>query len=225
MRRGWRYEKRLAQKGFVRIAGVDEAGRGPLAGPVVAAAVILPVNFRARGIDDSKVLTPRERERLYSRITNHAECGVGVASVDEIDRLNILRASHLAMRRALQALPPPAPDHALIDGRFTPDRFGLDVGEAEASNRFTALIDGDAQSVSIAAASIIAKVTRDRQMEDLDAQFPGYGFAQHKGYYTPDHIAALRELGPCAIHRQSFAPVRDWRNARASGQLELELFE
>lgn len=184
----------------MRIAGVDEAGRGPLAGPVVAAAVILPHRFSTRGLDDSKVLTPAQRDRWFARLTGAAEHGIGVATVDEIDRLNILRANHLAMRRAVAALPGPVPDHVLVDG--------LPIGEV--GFPYTALVDGDARSVSIAAASILAKVTRDRIMGELEAQFPGYGFAQHKGYYTPEHVLALRQLGPCPAHRRSFAPVRLW---------------
>ncbi len=203
MRRGWRHEHRLAAQGFHRIAGLDEAGRGPLAGPVVAAAVILPKNFSARGVDDSKQLTAAQRERVFDRIVR-SEHGIGIASVEEIDQLNILRANHLAMRRAVSALSSP-PDHVLVDGR--------PIGET--SFPYTAVVDGDAQSVSIAAASIIAKVTRDRLLIALEAEFPGYGFAQHKGYFTPDHLEALRRLGPCPAHRLSFAPVR------ARGQLRL----
>lgn len=201
MRGGWRHENQLRSAGCVRIAGVDEAGRGPLAGPVVAAAVILPHGFFTRGLDDSKVLTPGQRDRWFARLTGVVEHGIGLATVEEIDRLNILRANHLAMQRAVAALPGPVPDHVLVDGRPIGD-----VGFP-----YTALVDGDARSVSIAAASIVAKVTRDRIMGELEDQFPGYGFAQHKGYYTTEHVHALRQLGPCPAHRRSFAPVRQWQ--------------
>lgn len=179
------------------VCGVDEAGRGPLAGPVVAAAVILDRNRLPIGIDDSKRLNAPVREALFDLINANAHVGIGIASVEEIDSLNILWASMLAMRRAVAALPI-APAHALIDGNRCPDL----------SCRSTAVIGGDALSLSIAAASIIAKVTRDRMMRDLDTTHPGYGFAGHKGYGTPAHLEALARLGPCLIHRRSFAPIR-----------------
>lgn len=188
----------LRARGIFLVAGVDEAGRGPLAGPVVAAAVILPTDFPAQEIDDSKKLTARKRERIYERLTAHAEvmwCAAE-ASAEEVDRLNILRATHLAMARALAGLPE-APQHALIDG--LPVR-GLPMPH-------DAVVGGDGLSLSIAAASVIAKVTRDRIMEELDARFPEYGFVRHKGYGVKEHLAALRNHGPCPIHRRSFAPV------------------
>jgi len=191
-------ERALRARGIFLVAGVDEAGRGPLAGPVVAAAVILPADFPAEEIDDSKKLTVRKRESIYGRLTAHAEvmwCA-GEASPEEIDRLNILRATHLAMARALAGLPE-VPQHALIDG--LPVR-GLPMPH-------DAVVGGDGLSLSIAAASVIAKVTRDRIMEELDARFPEYGFVRHKGYGVKEHLAALRNHGPCPIHRRSFAPV------------------
>ncbi len=180
------------------VCGVDEAGRGPLAGPVVAAAVILDQTRVPIGIDDSKKLNAPVREALYDLIRANAHVGIGIATVEEIDSLNILWASMLAMRRAVEALPM-TPRHALIDGNRCP--AGLRC-------RATAVIGGDALSLSIAAASIIAKVARDRIMRDLDLAHPGYGFAGHKGYGTPAHLEALARLGPCLIHRRSFAPVR-----------------
>ena len=181
------------------MAGVDEAGRGPLAGPVVAAAVILPEGFRHGLLNDSKQLSAMMRELLYVEIIAHTEIRWAFAIVerDEIDRVNILRATHEAMRRAVAKLDP-QPHHVLIDGR--PVRpFPLPQ---------TALVRGDGLSFSIAAASIIAKVTRDRLMIEMDAKFPGYDFARHKGYGTPQHLAALKKHGPCPIHRRSFLPVR-----------------
>jgi len=181
------------------VAGVDEAGRGPLAGPVVAAAVILPERFRHRSLNDSKQLPHHVRESLYVEITTHAKIlwAVAIVGHEEIDRINILRATHQAMRSAVAQLDPP-PQHVLIDG--LPVRpFPLPQ---------TALIGGDARSFSIAAASIIAKVTRDRLMVELCAKYPGYDFARHKGYGTPQHLAALKKHGPCPIHRRSFLPVR-----------------
>lgn len=180
------------------VAGVDEAGRGPLAGPVVAAAVVLDPRRRIRGLADSKQLTPRARERLYEQILERALCcSIAEASVDEIDRLNILHATMLAMRRAVEGLRL-VPRRVLVDGNRLPE---LRV-EAEA------VIGGDATVPAISAASILAKVHRDRLCETLCAQHPGYGFAVHKGYPTPDHLEALVRLGACAIHRRSFAPVR-----------------
>lgn len=189
------------------MAGVDEAGRGPLAGPVVAAAVVLPPEFDGPGLDDSKKLTPGRREALHAALTSHPDVvwAEARAEVEEIDRLNILRATHLAMARALASLPRPA-EHALVDGRPVP---GLPVPH-------TAIVGGDALSLSIAAASIIAKVTRDRLMTALDARFPEYGFARHKGYGVRDHLEALRRHGPSPVHRQSFAPVADAARAERS---------
>jgi ribonuclease HII len=180
------------------ICGIDEAGRGPLAGPVVAAAVILPRKGRPKGLNDSKQLTSEAREELAAAIRRVAIVGVGVASVAEIDAINILRASHLAMKRAFEALPE-MPVAAIVDGNMAPD-LPCPVEW---------VIDGDVIVPIVSAASIVAKVERDRMMTELCAQYPGYGFAKHKGYSTPEHQEALRRLGPCAIHRMSFKPVRD----------------
>jgi ribonuclease HII len=181
----------------VLIAGVDEAGRGPLAGPVVAAAVILDPDRRLRGLRDSKVLTPVERERLAVKIrANAIAWAVGFADVGEIDTLNILRASLLAMRRAVHALAV-APTEALVDGNQCPE---LDCP-------VYAIVKGDRDIASISAASIIAKTTRDAMLVELDRVYPVYGFAQHKGYSTREHIAALNRHGPCPAHRRFFAPV------------------
>ncbi len=196
---GLRHERKLRGDGCVLIAGIDEAGRGPLAGPVVAAAVILPEKFRHKTLNDSKKLSAELRERIYGEITARADVfwTVCVVEVEEIDRINILRASHEAMRRAVMALTT-RPDHALIDG--TPVRpFPVP---------HTALVGGDALSFSIAAASVIAKVTRDRIMVEMDQHHPGYAFAQHKGYGTELHLAKLKEHGPCPIHRRTFLPVQ-----------------
>jgi ribonuclease HII len=180
------------------ICGIDEAGRGPLAGPVVAAAVILPRKGRPKGLDDSKQLSAEAREELAAAIRACAIVGVGVASVEEIDRINILRASHLAMQRAFEALSE-RPVAALVDGNMAPDL----------PCAIEWVIDGDAIVPVISAASIIAKVERDRMMNALCAEYPGYAFSKHKGYSTPEHQRALAELGPCAIHRRSFKPVQD----------------
>lgn len=201
MRCGFRHENKLrASLGVIRIAGIDEAGRGALAGPVVAAAVVLPLNFRLRKLKlkDSKQLQPEKREEIYQRLTNRSEVHWSVGVVDhlEIDRINILRASHAAMRLAVAALSLP-PDHVLIDG-LPVYPFPLPQ---------TAIIDGDCISQSIAAASVIAKVTRDRLMREFCAQFPQYCFSQHKGYGTELHLQKLHEHGPCPIHRRSFEPV------------------
>ncbi len=191
-------ESELLAAGHTRIAGVDEAGRGPLAGPVAAAAVILPAGFECAGLDDSKKLTAAKREALYAKLTTFPglEWALGTADVEEIDRLNILRATHLAMARAVAGLPAP-PGHCLIDGLPLP-RFDWP---------HTGVVKGDSRSLSIAAASIIAKVSRDRMMRDLDREFPDYGFAKHQGYGTAQHLEALRLHGPCRHHRRSFQPV------------------
>ena len=193
------HEDRLRAQGWRVIAGIDEAGRGPLAGPVVAAAVILPPAFRHASLNDSKQLTRRARESLFEEITSRADVDWAHAIVEnaEIDRINILRATHEAMRRAVALLNPP-PEHVLIDG--------LPVRPFPIPQ--TALVGGDGLSFSIAAASIIAKVTRDRLMIEMDARYPGYHFARHKGYGTPQHLAALKQHGPCPIHRRSFRPVQ-----------------
>jgi ribonuclease HII len=193
-----RFEKRARRRGAKSVAGVDEAGRGPLAGPVVAAAVVFHKARYPEGIDDSKRLQPAERERLYELILDAATVSVAVASRERIDRMNILRASLWAMSRALAGLAR-RPDHVLIDGNMLPPDLFCSA---------EAIVDGDARSVSIAAASIVAKVTRDRLMARLGQAFPGYGFEQHKGYSTADHFEALRAQGPCDHHRRSFAPVR-----------------
>ena len=195
---GFRYERKLRATGVVRIAGVDEAGRGALAGPVVAAAVVLPEKFRHRKLNDSKQLSPERREEIYDELVSNSEIAWGVGIVDhlEIDRINILRASHEAMRIALAALAMP-PEHVLIDGLPV---FPFPFPQ-------TAIIDGDCYSLTIAAASVIAKVTRDRMMRDFCAQFPEYCFGQHKGYSTELHLTRLHEFGPCPIHRRSFEPV------------------
>ena len=181
----WLYENEAFSEGFETVCGVDEAGRGPLAGPVCAAAVILP---------NSKKLTDKKRRELYDLITQSAvSYGIAMATEQEIDEINILQATFLAMQRALDKLAV-KPDLALIDGNRAKD-FGLPV---------RTIVKGDSLSASIAAASILAKVTRDRLMEQLDAQYPQYGFAVHKGYGTRRHYAALREYGPCEIHRRTF---------------------
>ena len=192
------HENALRAAGYRLVVGIDEAGRGPLAGPVSVAAVILPPDFEHDLLNDSKQLTERKRERLYEEITTredirwHAE----LVGVEEIDRVNILQATWLGMRRCAQALNP-RPDAALIDGR--PVR-NFPIHQV-------ALVKGDSLSHSIAAASIIAKVRRDRLMVELADRYPGYGFEIHKGYPTPAHQAALKRLGPCPEHRRSFAPV------------------
>lgn len=180
----------------VLVAGVDEAGRGPLAGPVVAAAVILPERRIPHGIDDSKRVPPEKRATLYARILDVAVVGVGQASVEEIDSLNIRAATFLAMRRAVEGLGR-IPEHVLVDGDALP---GLAVPA-------TAVVGGDARSLSIAAASIIAKVTRDRLMAGLAEECPGYGWEHNMGYGTPEHCGALARLGPTRHHRRSFQPV------------------
>jgi ribonuclease HII len=198
-------------RGFHCIAGIDEVGRGPLAGPVVAAAVVLPRQCDIDGIRDSKLLTSRQRERLAPLIKASAICwGLGVVEVREIDRWNILRASLMAMARACQALAP-SPDHLLIDGRVTIPASLLKLRRPAylPAPRQTALIKGDRICLSIAAASIIAKVARDQIMKELDASYPQYGFAVHKGYASAAHVAALRQHGPCPAHRRSFAQVRE----------------
>ena len=202
----FRFEHGLTETGLTQIAGVDEAGRGPLAGPVVAAAVIFPPGWFAKKIpsklnkiNDSKQLTAKMRDALFCEITTHPEIRYAVASVDVqmIDQINILQATHRAMNLALNQLNPCA-QHALVDG--------LPVKTLCCPQ--TAIVDGDCLSYSIAAASIIAKVTRDRMMLDYHQQFPMYGFADHKGYGTPDHLSALKQHGPCPIHRMTFYPIR-----------------
>ena len=214
----WRrlsHECALWEKGVSLVAGVDEAGCGPLAGPVVAAAVVFPCGWlqsglysKLRGLNDSKQLTEEEREKFFERITTHPEIRYAIATVDVemIDRINIRQAAWRAMNQALDQIQP-KPEHVLIDG--------LRIKWLPYAQ--TALVQGDCKSYSIAAASVLAKVTRDRLMRDLDALYPGYGFAQHKGYATPDHYAAIDARGPSPIHRRSFAPFRPVEEA-------LELF-
>lgn len=191
-----RYERQLWQTGITRVVGVDEVGRGPLAGPVVAAAVLFSPEDMIPGVDDSKKLTPEERLALFPQII--ARCkdfGVGIVSAEEIDELNILQASLYAMRKAILALKE-RPEHVLIDGRA---RLKLEVPQ-------TPIVKGDYLSFTIGAASIVAKVVRDLIMRYYHRQFPQYGFDVHKGYPTPKHLTALRVHGPCAIHRRSFHP-------------------
>jgi ribonuclease HII len=203
------HERALLARGVRSIAGVDEAGRGPLAGPVMAAAVILPLAWIQNGmpeslrlLNDSKQLSERQRDAMFEELTRCPEVFHGIARLDsaEVDRWNILAATHRAMNQALEQLKPP-PDHVLVDGLPVPT---LD-------NRHTALVKGDSLSYSIAAASVLAKVTRDRVMIEYDRQYPEYGFAGHKGYGTARHLEALNRHGPCPIHRRSFAPVRQIR--------------
>jgi ribonuclease HII len=192
-----RYERRLWKEGIEAVAGVDEAGVGPMAGPVVAAAVVFSPETFIKGVHDSKQLTHEQREELFTPIRERAiAVGIGTATVLEIDRLNIYWATMQASKRALAALGL-SPSHVLVDGRLIP---GLKLPQ-------TKIVGGDRKSFCIAAASIIAKVTRDRMMVAYDEQYPGYGFAQHKGYCTNDHMEQLRELGPSPIHRRSFWPV------------------
>lgn len=187
------YETEVASRGFSAICGIDEAGRGPLAGNVVAAAVILPRGLVIDGLNDSKKLSEKKREALYEIITREALYGIAWATPAEIDELNILNATMLAMHRAVEALPSPA-DFALIDGN-TSRGFAIPT---------MTVIGGDAKSPSIAAASILAKVTRDRQCLELDEKYPEYGFAAHKGYPTKAHRERVAALGPCPEHRRSF---------------------
>ena len=194
-------EAALLEEGYAIIAGVDEAGRGSLAGPVVAGAVILPLwpsEDWSSGIRDSKRLTPRQRESALRSMRNASiAMGAGVASSAEIDRMGIIEATRAAMARAIRELPT-LPDFLLLDAILLPD---VDIPQRS-------IIKGDAKCLSIAAASIVAKVTRDSMMRDLDSKYPGYGFAQHKGYGTRQHIDGLDNLGACPIHRRTFAPVR-----------------
>jgi ribonuclease HII len=202
-----RYELEALSEGCRIVAGVDEAGRGPLAGPVTAAAVVMDLSLLQgnaaelfEGLTDSKQLSEARRESYLSLLqdTDGIHIGIGTASPAEIDQINILQATHAAMRRALSALDV-APDRILVDGRPVPNL----------SAPSHAIVKGDALSLSIAAASVVAKVTRDREMCEMDTKYPVYGFARHKGYGTREHLAALAEHGPCPLHRRSFAPVRD----------------
>jgi ribonuclease HII len=193
------FERVLWKSGIQSIAGIDEVGIGPLAGPVVAAAVVFPPGTELAGIDDSKRLDIDQRVKMEAVIRRTATAiGVGLAEVGEIDRLNIYHAALLAMRRAVEALPV-KPDHLLIDARIIPD----------VSIPQNAFFKGDGINFSIAAASIIAKTYRDRLMQDLEKKYPGYGFAQHKGYGTAEHQNSIRQLGPCPVHRMSFPFIRE----------------
>lgn len=195
----YRYEARAWKTGLTRVAGLDEAGRGPLAGPVVAAAVIIDPARRIRGVRDSKLVPAERRAELFAEIQVRAiAVGVGIVDHETIDRINILQATRLAMRQALAALVP-SPDLVITDFVTLP---GLPCPQHN-------LVDGDARCATVAAASIVAKVTRDRLMLEADRQFPQYGFARHKGYATVDHLAALDRHGPCPLHRRTFAGV--WR--------------
>jgi ribonuclease HII len=210
------HERELWQQGLAHVAGVDEAGCGPLAGPVLAAAVMFPsawletgLDSSLRGLNDSKQLTEEQREKFYAIITTLPEVRWAVATVEVemIDQINIRQAAWRAMNIALDKLEP-KPQHVLVDGiaiRWLPYAQ-------------TALVQGDARSYSIAAASVLAKVTRDGIMRELERLYPGYGFSEHKGYATPQHLAAIKERGPCAIHRRSFSPIRPVVT-------EMELFE
>ena len=196
---GRKTETDARQRLAAPVAGVDEAGRGPIAGPVVAAAVILPDDFDCSGLNDSKKLSGARRDLLAERIRTGAQVGVGLCSVEEIDRLNILWAAMLAMRRAVDSLPV-QPAFALIDGNRIPPDLACPA---------EALVKGDGREACIAAASIIAKTHRDKIMWELDGQYPGYGLGGHAGYPTPAHKSALMKLGPSPVHRRSFRPVRD----------------
>jgi len=203
----WEYEKKALNKGYKQIAGIDEAGRGPLAGPVVSAAVILPENFSCPGITDSKKLSEKKRNDLFPIIKEQAICvATGIASHKEIDQINILQASLLSMKRAVENLSQADnfifPDFLLIDGKFTID---MDIDQS-------AIIKGDSKSISIAAASIIAKVTRDAIMTKLHEQYPLYNFIQHKGYPTKAHKKAILQHGHCPVHRLTFKGVKEEPN-------------
>ncbi|MBP3413369.1 MAG: ribonuclease HII [Oscillospiraceae bacterium] len=191
----WNFEHDCMEAGYQLVCGVDEAGRGPLAGPVCAAAVILPADLEIEGLNDSKKLTEKKREALYDVIVENAvSYGIAMATEQEIDEINILQATFLAMKRAVEAMSV-QPDFVLIDGNREPD-----LGELPLKT----IVKGDSRSANIAAASILAKVTRDRYMMQMDELYPQYGFALHKGYGTQKHYAALREFDACPIHRKSF---------------------
>lgn len=193
------FETMALRRGFSRIAGVDEVGRGPLCGPVTAAAVVLDLSRIPQGLNDSKKLSAKRRADLMAEIIRHADVCVAHASVAEIDALNILQASHLAMCRAIAGLKTP-PDHVLIDGNRLPKALSLSA---------ECIVKGDARSVSIAAASILAKQARDALMVDLAQQYPGYGWERNAGYPTKEHLQALQDLGVTPVHRRSFKPVHN----------------
>jgi len=194
----FQHELQIINAGSKLVAGIDEAGRGPLAGPVTAAAVILPIDIVIPKLDDSKKLTSKTREKLFDELTNHPEIHYSIAHIEafEIDQINILEATRLAMRNTANQLKP-TPSHCLIDGLPVPD-FPISS---------TAIVKGDQKSISIAAASIIAKVTRDRIMVELAQKWPAYGFDKHKGYGTKQHLEAIKTHGPCPAHRKTFKPI------------------
>lgn len=194
-------------QGFKHVAGVDEAGRGPLAGPVVAGACILPSHVDIPGIKDSKLMTHLQREQVYALLVAHPEvtCATCVVDVADIDEMNILQAALKAMEGAVAALPHTPPDYLLVDGNQLPRGLNRECSQT--------VVRGDSKSTVIAAASVLAKVTRDKLMDQYHEQWPQYNFAQHKGYGTRAHMAALKELGPCPIHRRSFAPLKHWLEA------------
>ena len=195
----WQYERLFYERGFTHVAGVDEVGRGPLAGPVVACAVVLPRDFNDEGVDDSKTLTAAKRLAVYPRIAQDCLAwAVGIADAQTIDRINILQASLLAMRRAVEDLPLSS-DSVIVDGSHKIPELRLPQ---------MPVVKGDRKSISIACASIMAKEIRDRLMEDFDARYPGFGFAVHKGYATRMHLEALEKLGPSTIHRKTFRTIR-----------------
>ena len=208
-----RYEQKARSQGFQTVAGIDEAGRGPLAGPVVAAACIIPDGIYFRHINDSKQLTAETRDTLFTELTSHPEVLFSVGIIDEkqIDRVNIYQATILAMLQAVEALGL-SPDYLLVDGLQLP----------HPSIPCLKIIKGDTLSQSIAAASIIAKVTRDRLMSDYDARWPEYGFKSHKGYATPQHLEALEKYGPCSLHRMTFAPIKGANQKNESQQLTFD---
>ncbi|WP_417262316.1 ribonuclease HII [Celeribacter sp.] len=193
------FEEAAQRRGYTRIVGVDEVGRGPLAGPVVAAAVWLDPDHIPEGLNDSKALTAKRREALYSEIFTKADVSIASCSVEEIDEINILQASLRAMERAVAGLKVKA-DYVLVDGNKVPPAFGLDA---------EAIVKGDARSLSISAASIVAKIWRDRLMVDLAQQYPGYGWEKNAGYGTKVHLEGLRDFGVTPLHRRSFKPVHN----------------